>query len=119
MKQVFLYALLLGCGKDTHYVAANVYADCTVQDASRPALAEAIIACVKAGNPLSDEEGEDLVEQCHASMVSVLCKNEWFYVREGYDRVLCSRADAAGQKMCRDEGWVSESGSVAPTPPLD
>lgn len=39
----------------------------------RAALAQFVVDCSKAANPLSDEEGEDLVAQCQSTGTDVLC----------------------------------------------
>jgi len=36
--------------------------------------AEFIINCAKAANPMSDEEGEDLVEQCQRTSYDLFCE---------------------------------------------
>ena len=36
-------------------------------------VADFVIKCAEAANPLSDEEGEDLVLQCHRTGESLLC----------------------------------------------
>ena len=42
--------------------------------------AEFIINCAKAANPMSDEEGEDLVKQCERTSYGLFCE----YVKEYY-----------------------------------
>ncbi len=42
--------------------------------------AKFIIDCAKAANPMSDEEGEDLVQQCDLSSQHLFCE----YVQEYY-----------------------------------
>jgi hypothetical protein len=37
--------------------------------------AEFIINCAKAANPMSDEEGEDLVEQCERTSRNLFCES--------------------------------------------
>jgi hypothetical protein len=36
-------------------------------------IAQFVIDCAKAANPLSDEEGEDLVKQCERTAVNTFC----------------------------------------------
>jgi len=36
-------------------------------------LADWTLRCIERGNPMSDEEGEDLVEQCEESGVRIVC----------------------------------------------
>lgn len=45
---------------------------CSADD-DRERLADFILACVKNGNPMSDEEGEDLVRQCERTGENVVC----------------------------------------------
>ena len=42
--------------------------------------AEFILNCAKAANPMSDEEGEDLVKQCEKTSYDLFCE----YVKEYY-----------------------------------
>lgn len=41
-----------------------------------PEKAKFILDCAKAANPMSDEEGEDLVIQCERTATSLFCKME-------------------------------------------
>ena len=40
--------------------------------------AKFIINCAKAANPMSDEEGEDLVKQCEKTSVNLFCKTVYW-----------------------------------------
>ncbi len=40
--------------------------------------AQFIIDCAKAANPMSDEEGEDLVEQCEKTSHPLFCEKEYY-----------------------------------------
>jgi len=45
-------------------------------------LAKFVVDCAKAANPLSDEEGEDLVAQCAKTAESIFCKTTRVYLNE-------------------------------------
>lgn len=45
-----------------------------VKECENDKRAEFIINCARAANPMSDEEGEDLIKQCDATSVSLYCK---------------------------------------------
>ena len=63
---------LLGCSdKPPHIVKVSVKR-CTT-DLDRERLSAFIIKCAEAANPLSDEEGEDLVYQCERTGENVIC----------------------------------------------
>lgn len=55
-----------------------------VTDKERAELTAAVLTCVKNGNPMSDEEGEDLVAECRFSMAVVVCpeRRAMVYIRE-------------------------------------
>jgi hypothetical protein len=40
----------------------------------KPSRAKFIIECAKAANPMSDEEGEDLVRQCEQTSLELFCE---------------------------------------------
>ena len=44
--------------------------------------AEFILKCAKAANPMSDEEGEDLVEQCELTSHNLYCKTVNFKINK-------------------------------------
>lgn len=68
---------------------------CTTPE-ERKQLAQFIVDCGKAANPLSDEEGEDLIAQCDTSGIRALCPDhlhrELYYSGNDGDR----------------QGWVTE-----------
>jgi hypothetical protein len=52
-------------------------------------LMSAVNSCVKFGNPMSDEEGEDLVSQCEQTVKQMMCPRKQVYIeyyRFTYDR---------------------------------
>ncbi len=62
--------VLMGC-------EPNIFKDNIVICPEDPtALAEFILVCAKNANPLSDEEGEDLVKECRFSGIKVFCSAE-------------------------------------------
>lgn len=46
------------------------YPSCPISDTLKR---DYVIDCIKAGNPMSDEEGEDLVKECVLSYAVVIC----------------------------------------------
>lgn len=78
-KTLALFVLIVGCN-EADRVEIRHRPFCSTPE-ERKALAESIIACSKAANPMSDEEGEDLVAQCQASMAVSLCPERRVIVR--------------------------------------
>ena len=62
----------------------------------RKALTDAVIACAKAGNPMSDEEGEDLVAQCEKTMARAVCPERRVIVYLEGNLEYDSRVDVSG-----------------------
>lgn len=76
MKLLYLIAvalLLAACGIDDppKPVIGNEPHCATPEDKER--LARFIIDCALAANPLADEEGEDLVQQCESTGIRTVC----------------------------------------------
>lgn len=61
-----------GCSKSQEIESYEKHQCVNKED--RAALAKFIIECSKAANPLSDEEGEDLVAQCERTGERTLCE---------------------------------------------
>ncbi len=72
MKYLFLLLFLVGCDKESTTVMRSQSTDCVTKE-DRERLAVFIVECAKAANPMSDEEGEDLVAQCESSGKNTLC----------------------------------------------
>ena len=74
----FVFAVIFGMGKLAYDTTAERKAQpnwtwnriCKDNDKR----AEFIINCAKAANPMSDEEGEDLVEQCQRTSYDLFCE---------------------------------------------
>jgi len=74
----FFFAVIFGMGKLAYDTTAERKAEpnwrwhriCKDNDKR----AEFIINCAKAANPMSDEEGEDLVEQCQRTSYDLFCE---------------------------------------------
>lgn len=66
---VLICLLLIGCGKSPMVVYDSVY-ECN----NKEIVVDKMNECIKNGNPLSDEEGEDLVIQCEESIKRILCE---------------------------------------------
>lgn len=70
--KIYLLAALLLVGCERTYETTRRVNSCETP-AERAALATFIVECAKAANPMSDEEGEDLVEECRRSGIFALC----------------------------------------------
>lgn len=68
--------VILGC-TPTVTVETMQRPTCSTKE-ERTELAKFIVDCSKAANPMSDEEGEDLVAQCEQTGVRTICHNELF-----------------------------------------
>lgn len=82
-----LFLVLSGCEEDNRkypprgYICDDGYIRCLPKDLKKLTCdnskqAAFIINCAKAANPLSDEEGEDLVAQCERTSEHLFCKTE-------------------------------------------
>lgn len=112
MRYIILIAfVLIGC-KSTD-VAMMPYCEQT-EDRSKE-QAKFIIDCAKAANPLSDEEGEDLVQQCEFTSNNVFKKHcsqklqyqEYKFDGIGVGWIPCEQApyNSASFHMCKDAGY--------------
>lgn len=67
MKRILVLVIaLVACER----VGPVMVADCEANGAE---LADRIIECSRAANPMADEEGEDLVRQCEKTMRETIC----------------------------------------------
>ncbi len=102
-KAVALFCLfvLLGCEETRRGVTLD-HLDCP------DALAAAVLACIEKGNPMSDEEGEDLVRQCESTFKHILCKPVMGVrmKRQYAPYVPCLKVrDPLSVQACIDAGW--------------
>jgi hypothetical protein len=67
-----LIAILSACSPEPDLVRVETEPHC-VTEQDRATLAAFIVDCAKAANPLSDEEGEDLVKQCERTGIRTVC----------------------------------------------
>ena len=66
--------------------------------------AEFIVKCAQAANPLSDEEGEDLVQQCESTAKSIYATKVWYaYQGKSAWYHKCESADLKETKACLRE----------------
>ncbi len=73
---ILLLLFLTGCSfSDDSYISTMYRHECST-DVQRKQLAKFIVDCAKAANPMSDEEGEDLVEQCERTGKSTICPSQ-------------------------------------------
>ena len=67
---IFLF-ILVGCEQDSSPTTLfKIRNDCSGKE---ELVAKYVVECSRAANPLSDEEGEDLVSQCETTMRRALC----------------------------------------------
>ncbi len=80
-------------------IIVGEYLDCSE---NKSEVAKFIVDCAKAANPMSDEEGEDLVEACDKSAKSIFCKevNGFCYRTNGRSSAFkpCSEALTFSEK---------------------
>jgi len=77
MKNIIIFCItifLFGCDEKRD-IQTMVEIICSSKG-SRKQLATFVINCSKAANPMSDEEGEDLVSQCEETGRRILCSEE-------------------------------------------
>lgn len=78
---LLILGIIFGLGKwtiDKHKVETRWTWKAICKDMDK--RAKFIIDCAKAANPMSDEEGEDLVKQCEKTSESLFCE----FVKEYY-----------------------------------
>ena len=89
---------LVGCGTgvpQTPDVKYRIVQHCS-SESERQAMAMFVIDCASAANPKSDEEGEDLVEQCQYTAQALLCpehRHKITTVSDGNGLTLSERID--------------------------
>lgn len=67
-----LAIVLSACAPEADRITFVSEPHCT-EATDKAALSDFIVQCAKAANPLSDEEGEDLVAQCEHTGVRTVC----------------------------------------------
>lgn len=76
MKHISLVVIVLffviGCGDNLPTEETRI-ADIPYCEDHRTQLADFVLTCALNANPKSDEEGEDLVEQCEKTGLKVVC----------------------------------------------
>ena len=107
MKELFLITILLaGCSPYVE-VRSGFYCPETV----KRKITDFIINCANAANPMSDEEGEDLVYGCASIAEKIYCYNQpHIYYRDvghNYQRILpCNKAATKEEKdLCASVGY--------------
>lgn len=76
---LFAILVLIGCDNKTHFRTEN---KCPPADKG---LRDFILECAKVANPMSDEEGEDLVRQCEFTGERVMCPHVVYKVTYTWD----------------------------------
>ena len=66
---IILFVFLAGCNDEINRRTDHICTDPVDKDK----LVKFILDCAKAANPMSDEEGEDLVIQCERTGTRVIC----------------------------------------------
>lgn len=100
-----LLTLGLACSPDRPE-DIKIREECTVDPIKfREELKTCLIDCTKAGNPMSDEEGEDLVRQCQYSCSEIYCTLQLWYW-DGDGKWSCSaRAPEPYRTACKRAGF--------------
>lgn len=80
MRKIFLIVILFlgSCSPN------QVWLKICSSDEDKIKLSEFVLTCAKNANPLSDEEGEDLVKQCETSGRQIICPTKKMCVDSGY-----------------------------------
>ena len=93
MNKILIIVLLAlaGCGQESNTVTYRTDTICQ----NPVEVMKSIVDCSKAANPLSDEEGEDLVRQCQITAERILCKQtEVKYICYNFECVKASNYNA-------------------------
>lgn len=94
-----LFLLVVGCGYRVD--VETVIRQGVTDDAQR-----FIVECAKAANPMSDEEGEDLVAQCERTALKLYGTEQLVACDyQGFDCVPCESATGGRRAACRKEGF--------------
>lgn len=98
---ISLLALTVGCN------TYNVERKCLPDETRQAERAKFVIKCAVAANPMSDEEGEDLVAECLDSADEIFCSRVWAVSKDGsgWHWVPCQHASQRAQYACRQAGW--------------
>ena len=74
MKQIALVTLLLLVGCSEPYIPqTRVVYENHCSEVERPILIEFVQTCIAKGNNMSDEEMEDVIEQCEITGTNIVC----------------------------------------------
>ena len=73
---IFIIFMSVGCTDKSLF---QIDIDKEIPKASTSKAAEFILTCAKNANPLSDEEGEDLVKQCQYTAVELFGEKEFYF----------------------------------------
>lgn len=98
------------------FCAAACVPDYRVQERCTPGESARawVAACIRDGNPKSDEEPEDLIRQCESTARRLHCDDTALMVerrRYGADWVPCEGAkDPRAAEACREAGWEGDDG---------
>jgi hypothetical protein len=96
-KFLFIGLFLLGCWEDHPRTALIAYHTLCSEN-TITARSEFILTCAKNANPMSDEEGEDLVQQCEETAEHLFCpKVPWAYI--DYEGIPCSQTTDESRKQ--------------------
>lgn len=102
---LLLALALSGCGDS---LKVEPFERCTVPAEHRDALLKFVIDCAKAANPMSDEEGEDLVQQCERTGAKAFetCETVYESLESESNWVPCStKLSQQSQQKCQQRGW--------------
>lgn len=100
MKRLAALSLLLFACEDR----VILHPDCRGFELER---AEWVLECIAAGNPYSDEEGEDLVAQCEKSSTAACPIVRWAANHQRIPRFPCD-AEGVDNDVCKETGQETE-----------
>jgi len=108
LKKLAILAVLLSC-TDEKYMEIREFQHCP--DANADKITSFIIDCANAANPMSDEEGEDLVSQCAYRARQLYCSGQPYIFYVSGHRIKrslpCSVAVTADEiKLCASVGYI-------------
>jgi hypothetical protein len=92
--------LVVACGIEKSTPRTDMQVACYPETTER--RASFVIDCAKAANPLSDEEGEDLVKQCQKTAEELFCSKEKHVEVSDYRWIPCNVVtDPRSKEACK------------------
>lgn len=101
---VLLLVTVGGCSKPK---AGDVVVDkeCEISRQDAEPAKQCLVDCARAGNPMSDEEGEDLVAACESACRDIYCTPVFLVFDKGQPRRCRPGLDGQYVEACKQAGW--------------